>query len=161
MQSLGEPYAELTHKRMDDRQKRRDHLSEIGIKSATENIGTVFSPFHSLELSVSLKRIFKEVISLQEWDCHPSGLIREVISLVNGWSVSLLLCLWQCRCDVHCCHLFSAENGRHSYSKGHDVSAEQRKENSLPHIEKQHSVKLANHACSCHYHHSFTKLPCN
>ena len=54
LQTLGEPYAELTHKRMDDRQKRRVHLSEIGLKSAADKFDSVFSPFHSLEISVSL-----------------------------------------------------------------------------------------------------------
>ena len=48
---------------MDDRQKRRVHLSEIGIKSTTEKIGTVFSPFHSLELSVSQQLILYSGLS--------------------------------------------------------------------------------------------------
>ena len=47
---------------MDDRQKRRVHLSEIGIKSTTEKIGTVFSPFHSLELSVSQQLVAYQLL---------------------------------------------------------------------------------------------------
>ncbi len=41
---------------MDDRHRRRVHLSKIGVKAAVEKFGSICSPFHSLELSVS--RIF-------------------------------------------------------------------------------------------------------
>ena len=52
-QSLGVPYAELTHKRMDDRHRRRVHLHELDMRTATDRHGSVFSPFHALELPVS------------------------------------------------------------------------------------------------------------